>query len=98
MNLYCGEDVIQQNPENIDAERWLDEGELTELPEIPRQEVEIELPTVLAGEVTEVERLEVPIYPYLEMPMSTENPEVKATRAGIHERIQVKMYHEVKEA
>ena len=35
LKLYQGEDVICQNPEDIDPERWLDEGELTELSEIP---------------------------------------------------------------
>ena len=31
--LYRGEDVICQNPKDVDPDRWLDKGELTELPE-----------------------------------------------------------------
>ena len=77
LKLYQGEDVIQQNPEDIDLDRWLDEGKLTELPEIPTLEVEEELPTVPEAEVIGAERLEVPIDPYLETPMLTEDPEVK---------------------
>ena len=33
LKLYCGEDVVQQEPEDIDPDRWLNKGELTELPE-----------------------------------------------------------------
>ena len=33
--LYCGEDVICQDPEDIDLDGWLDKGKLTELPEAP---------------------------------------------------------------
>ena len=32
LKLYCGEDVVRQEPEDIDPYRWLDEGELIELP------------------------------------------------------------------
>ena len=35
LKLYCGEDVIRQDPEDIDPDHWLDKGELTELPEAP---------------------------------------------------------------
>ena len=35
LKLYCGEDVIRQDPD-----RWLDEGELTELPEAPLGEAD----------------------------------------------------------
>ena len=41
LKLYWGEDVIRQNPEDLDLDRWLDEGELTELPETPREETEV---------------------------------------------------------
>ena len=34
LKLYRGEDVISQNPNDIDPNQWLDEGELTELLEI----------------------------------------------------------------
>ena len=30
--------MIRQNPEDIDPDQWLDEGELTEILEIPREE------------------------------------------------------------
>ena len=36
--LYQGEDMICQNPEDIDPNRWLDKGELMELLEIPLEE------------------------------------------------------------
>ena len=39
---YQGEDVFWQNPEDLDPDQWLDKGELTELPEIPREEMEAE--------------------------------------------------------
>ena len=35
LKLYLGEDVIQQDPEDIDLDQCLDKGELTELPEAP---------------------------------------------------------------
>ena len=35
LKLYQREYVIQQNPEDIDPGRWLDEGELSELPKRP---------------------------------------------------------------
>ena len=40
LKLYRGEDVIRQNPEDIDPDQWLDEGELTKLPEVHRTEAE----------------------------------------------------------
>ena len=41
LKLYCGEDVIHQDPEDIDQDQWLDKGELTELPEAPLGEAEM---------------------------------------------------------
>ena len=41
LKLYWGEDLISQNPKDIDPDQWLDEGELTELLEVPREEVEV---------------------------------------------------------
>ena len=35
LKLYCGEDVICQDPEDIDPGRWLVKRELTELLEAP---------------------------------------------------------------
>ena len=34
LKLYRGEEVVRQEPADIDPDRWIDEGELTELPEI----------------------------------------------------------------
>ena len=33
LKLYRGEDVIRQDPEDIDPDWWLDKGQLTKLPE-----------------------------------------------------------------
>ena len=41
LKLYCGEDEICLDPEDIDLEQWLDIGELTELPEAPQGEAEM---------------------------------------------------------
>ena len=35
LKLYRGEDIVSQEPADLDPDRWTDEGELTELPEIP---------------------------------------------------------------
>ena len=40
LKLFWGEDVIRQDPEYIDSDRWLEEGELTELPEAPLGQAE----------------------------------------------------------
>ena len=34
LKLYHGEDVVRQEPTDVDPDRWIDEGELTELLEI----------------------------------------------------------------
>ena len=41
LKLYRGEDVIRQDPEDIDPDRWLDKSKLTELPEAPLGEAEM---------------------------------------------------------
>ena len=41
LKLYRVEDVIRQDPEDIDPDQWLDKGELTELPEAPLGEAEM---------------------------------------------------------
>ena len=41
MKLYWGEDLILQNPEDIDLDQWLEEGELTELLEIHLDEAKL---------------------------------------------------------
>ena len=40
LKLYRGEDVVRQNPEDIDPDQWLDKGELTELPEVQKAKAE----------------------------------------------------------
>ena len=35
LKLYRGEDVVRQNPDDVDPDHYADEGDLTELPEIP---------------------------------------------------------------
>ena len=34
LKLYRGENVVRQEPNDVDPNRWIDEGELTELPEV----------------------------------------------------------------
>ena len=70
--LYSGEDVIHQNPEDIDLDQWLDEGELTELPEVHRTEAEERL-----GNEAEAPAgtSEADNGPYLEIPIILEEPE-----------------------
>ena len=34
LKLYRGEDVVQQEPTDVDPDGWVEEGELTELPKI----------------------------------------------------------------
>ena len=41
LKLYWGEDLIRQNPKDIDLDPWLDKGELTELLEVPGEETEV---------------------------------------------------------
>ena len=36
LKLYCGEDVVRQEHDDVDPYRWIDEGELTELPQVER--------------------------------------------------------------
>ena len=77
-----------------DPDRWIDEGELTELREAPLGEAErrpIE-PSV------DQRNPEIPPEPELQIQIVPENPEEIAVKEGIHKRIQVEIYHEDKEA
>ena len=40
LKLYHEKNGIQQDPEDIDPDQWLDKGELTKLPEAPLGEME----------------------------------------------------------
>ena len=42
LKLYCGEDVIHQDPEDIDPDQWLEKGKLTKLPEAPLGEADMD--------------------------------------------------------
>ena len=80
--------MICQNPEDIDPNRWLDKGELAELPETPMGEAEI-----MSKETTGYRRdPEIPPEPDLEISVIPEDPEEIAVREGIHERIQEYIY------
>ena len=84
LKLYQGEVVVCQNPEDIDPDRWLDKGELVELPEVPTTEAEERSET--EGDTPETHGADMG--PYLEISMLPENPEVTETREGIHAEIQ----------
>ena len=91
LKLYCGEDVVRQNPEDIDPDRYADDGELTELPEIPL----VELERVHMEPVTKVVNPEIPIEVYPE-PVLQDTGEMVDIE-GIHERIQSERLEEEKE-
>ena len=64
LKLYCGEDVVRQEPTDVDPDGWVEEGELTELPEISvgeRERVFMETrPDPVNPEITPEPDLEVP--------------------------------------
>ena len=82
LKLYRGEDVICQNHEDIDPDQWLDEGELTELLEVPRMEAE----EMSGNEAEALITSEADNRPYVEIPIIPEEPETIAVRGGIHEK------------
>ena len=93
LKLYLGEDMICQDPEDRDPERWLDKGELMELPESPLGEAEMR-----SREPSGNQRgPEIPLEPYLEIQVIPDDPEEIAVKEGIHERIQTEIHHEDKE-
>ena len=71
LKLYRGEDVIRQDPEDIDPDRWLGKGELTELPKAPLGEAERRhiVPSV------DQRNSEIPLEPALEIQIIPEDPE-----------------------
>ena len=91
LKLYRGEDVVRQNPEDIDPDRYADNGELTELPEIPL----VELERVQMEPVPEDVNPEIntKIDPELSLQVPVEMVDIE----GIHERIQSEMLNEEKE-
>ena len=40
LKLYHGEDVVRQNPDDVDPDQYAEDGELTELPEVLWKEPE----------------------------------------------------------
>ena len=55
LKLYRGEDVVRQNPKDIDPDRYTDDGELTELPEMPWR---VHLPETHLEQEIEMDRRE----------------------------------------
>ena len=83
---------MRQNPEDIDPDRYTDDGELTELSEMPGREPErVHLETGLEVHVPKA-HLEGEI----EMDLQ-DTPESIVEREGIHERIQSELRNEDKE-
>ena len=74
LKLYRGEEVIRQNPEDIDRDQWLDEEELKELPEIPREEAEERV----GNKAEDPGTPEADTGLYLEIPIFPEDTEVLA--------------------
>ena len=55
LKLYRGEDLVRQNPNDVDPDQYAEEGELTELPEIPWRETErVDVQTGLEVPVPEI--------------------------------------------
>ena len=93
LKLYRGEDVVKWEPEDLDPDGWVEEGELTELPETPLRERE----RVYVETVPGPKSLEIPAEPIIDVQVIPEDLEEMAVSEGIHERIQVEMHHENKE-
>ena len=93
LKLYRREDVVRQEPKDVDPDRWVDKGELTELPEISlrgRERVYMEtVPGPRSPEISAESAIDIQVIP--------EDPEEMAVREGIHKRIQAEMHHENKE-
>ena len=84
---------MRQKPADVDPDRWTDEGELMELPEISVGERE----KVFMETRMDPVNLEIITEPDLENPMILVDPEEMVVREGIHSRIQAEIYHENKE-
>ena len=81
LKLYQGEDAFCQNPKVVDPDRWLDEGELMELPEILMEEVEVRV----REQPEDQRKQELYPAPDLDFPILPKDPEAIAEREGIHE-------------
>ena len=93
LKLYRIEDVVRQEPKDVDPNGWVDKGELTELPEISlrgRERGYMEtVPGPRSPEISAESAIDIQVIP--------EDPEEMAVREGIHKRIQAEMHHENKE-
>ena len=83
LKLYRGKDVVRKEPEDIDPDRWLDEGELTKLPGAPLRETERGYIEPSADQ----RNPEIPSQPALEIQIILEDTEETGVREGMHERI-----------
>ena len=83
LKLYQGEDVIHQNPVDIDPDWWLDKAELTEQSETSIEEAEVRV----REQSENLGGLELYPVPDLDISILPKDPEVIAEREGIHERI-----------
>ena len=84
---------MRQNPEDIDPNKWTDEGELKELPEISLEERERVYPET--GQGTKSPEIPIEPEPEPDLPVSQEDI---AEREGIHKRIQSEMRNDDKES
>ena len=84
---------MRQEPTDVDPDGWVEEGELTELPEISVGEKD----RVFMETRLDPVNPEITAEPDIEIPMILDDPEKMVVREGIHERIQAEIYHENKE-
>ena len=89
LKLYCGEDVVRQEPEYIDPDGWVDKGELTEFPEIPLRGRE----RVYMEKVPGPRSPKIPAESIIDVQVIPEDPKEMAVRKEIHKRIQAEMHH-----
>ena len=83
--------MVRQTPPDIDPDLWINEGELTELPEIPVGEVMFREPSL------DPVNPEVINTPNADVLMTLDSPEEIEMRERIHERIQAEIHQEVRE-
>ena len=81
--------MVRQEPEEVDPDRWLDEGELKKLLETSLRGRERIYMEPLSGQ----RNPEISNEPALYIQIFPEDPkEIAATREGIHERIQAEIH------
>ena len=88
LKIYHGEDVVQQEPEDVYPDRWLEEGELTELLEASLRGRERIYMEPLSGQ----KNPEISAELALDIQIILEDPEEIAAIEGIHERIQAEIH------